>query len=188
MIKSRRLIEMTMTVKERDTKIAAATYQLTILDAKIARLFQELETLKAERNEKQTDLLDLKMAITRRTDREKLADAFKKLRAAGYFARMGLGTPDTCWDKVPEGSDRVVVYDSATGKSAFAKKGTGVFHRGRWLAESAEQSDDLQGTLYISHKSPDPWFIVNILQEEGLNATWDGNQWSTINVDPDPEA
>jgi hypothetical protein len=184
MIKPRRVIEMTMTVKERDTKIAAAQAQLTVLDTKIALLFDQLETLKAERNTKQTDLLDLKMAITRRTDREKLADAFKKLRAAGYFARMGLGTTsDTCWNHVPD-TDKVAVYSKDEADHAFAIKGTGFHRRGYQVDSTALKSDDLQDILYIGWKG-DGQFILDTLLAENLNATWDGNLWSCIFVNPE---
>ena len=88
------------------------------------------------------------------TDREKLKAAFKVLRKEGWNARMGECDPDNGRDSVWANYGR----QKQIGTNGF-----------------------IQDVMYLDHEG-NAGRVVEVLQAHGLNATWNGQEFSAIKI------
>lgn len=97
------------------------------------------------------------------TTKEKVNQAFRLLRKAGYYAKQNYWCCQSCgWADVPEGIEKVVFYHAQDNDAWNANK-------------------ELDQPLHLAW-SGDGLEIVGILKSVGLNVDWNGKEDSRIAI------
>lgn len=105
-------------------------------------------------------------STTMGTDRERIAEAFKELRGRGYFARAG-------WNVCCSTCAAAEVPRDKTERAVFyLRRDADAFDCGR-----------LRKTLWLKWGG-DANEIVGVLRAQGLKASWNGDRYTCIEVNP----
>lgn len=113
-------------------------------------------------------------------DRNRIAKAFKELRKRGWFARMNFWCCQSCGcSAVPDkAKNKFVFYHNQDADSINDEGNIGVGWRWR---RSGHLTDEV--VLYLTHgEGGDGREIVEVLNANGLDASWNGNNNTRILV------
>ena len=111
-----------------------------------------------------------------KTDKQRIAAAFRELRKKKYFARMYYSCCQTCgfYEAFQTLKEQGKVREDKDGNSELLIPGVVFYHMQD--AAALDREGNLKRSIHIAHECKDPNEVVAILKSHGLNVLWNGDE------------